>query len=119
VPFCVMATIACGACSNRWCRASSGYIGDGALRTSTYSSVMKDFGPYRPFLTRKGYVGLTPSPCTVGDVVVIFLGAKLPSLPRPMGDGAAYQLVGEIYVHGVMYGEAMTGEVEIRGFILH
>jgi len=71
----------------------------------------------RPFLSEKGYVGLAPVYVQEGDVVVLFLGAKLPYVIRKK-DYATYTFVGEAYVHGIMYGEFMKNEVEVRTFTL-
>lgn len=71
----------------------------------------------RPFLSEKGYVGLAPVHVQEGDVVVLFLGAKFPYVIRKK-DCATYTFVGEAYVHGIMYGEFMKNEVEVRTFTL-
>jgi len=61
----------------------------------------------RPFLSQKGYFGLVPDTAAVGDVVVVFEGAKFPYVLRKCEDEVEekYTLVGEAYVHGIMYGE--------------
>jgi hypothetical protein len=60
-----------------------------------------------------GYLASVPASSLPGDVVCVVMGAAVPFVLRPLGDG--YQLIGECYMHGLMYGEAleMTGlEVE-------
>lgn len=59
----------------------------------------------RPFLSEKGFVGLGSEILEVGDVICVLLGARLPYILRERGDGS-FRVVGEAYVHGVMYGEA-------------
>lgn len=56
-------------------------------------------------------IGLTPPKAEVGDVVCIILGLQVPYLLRWCGSKNAYELVGECYVHGVMFGEALAGAV--------
>jgi len=65
----------------------------------------------RPFLSAKGYVGLGPDRLLNGDVIVAFFGAKFPYILRKT-TGGAYELVGEAYVHGIMYGEYIMSDVK-------
>lgn len=60
----------------------------------------------RMCVTAKGYLAHAVAEVQEGDQVVIFSSADVPFLLRPNGDGS-YLLVGECYVHGIMYGEAM------------
>jgi hypothetical protein len=71
----------------------------------------------RPFVSLKGFVGLAPRHAQEGDVIVVFPGAKFPYLVRRCDDGMCV-LVGEMFVHGIMYGEFMTGDLEREEFIL-
>lgn len=69
------------------------------------------------FLSKKGYVGLAPESVLFGDIIVMFEGAKLPYILRKCPkekeepkegepeEEDKYTLVGEAYVHGIMYGE--------------
>lgn len=41
-----------------------------------------------------------------GDVIAVFYGCEVPFLLRAAG-GDCYKLVGNCYVHGIMYGEAL------------
>lgn len=59
-------------------------------------------------VTRSGYMALVPVDTAAGDLVCIFLGAKVPHVIRKAGD-AKYRLVGEAYLHGFMHGEAWRG----------
>jgi hypothetical protein len=73
----------------------------------------------RPFLSTKGYVGLCPDHGEVGDVVVLFSGAKFPYVLRQTGEGI-FMLIGEAYVHGIMYGEYVDrGEGQLEDFMLY
>jgi hypothetical protein len=97
----------------------------GAVRDSTpntpsktaYFNMMGWQRDRRPFLSEKGYVGLAPVHVEVGDVLVLFSGAKFPYVVRKKDD-ATYTFVGEAYVHGIMYGEFMKGEVKAKSFTL-
>jgi hypothetical protein len=61
-------------------------------------------------VTRKGYVGIVPSGAQVGDEVCVFDGGAVPFVLRKNygreGD-IIYELVGEGYIHGIMYGEVL------------
>lgn len=71
----------------------------------------------RPFIVDQGYLGLGPADVEEGDIVVVFLGVNVPFILRPVRD--KYALVGDCYVHGIMYGELMmTGHIEIEEFVL-
>ena len=59
-------------------------------------------------VTRDGYMALVPVDTAEGDIVCIFLGAKVPHVIRKAGN-AKYELVGEGYLHGFMDGEAWDG----------
>ena len=53
-------------------------------------------------------MGLAVPSAQVGDTVVLLFGSNTPWLLRKRGEGRdGYFLVGEVYVHGVMHGEAM------------
>jgi hypothetical protein len=58
------------------------------------------------FRTGREYIGLGPRALQDGDGIWILFGAKMPFVLR--AKGKHYQLVGECYIHGIMYGEAMT-----------
>lgn len=57
------------------------------------------------FTTLKGYIGLGPSSTERGDLICILYGCKKPLVLRPQGEH--FVVVGECYVHGLMFGEAM------------
>lgn len=58
--------------------------------------------------TEGGRVGLAPHAVKTGDLVCIFYGADTPYIVRRTEDGSRVMLVGDAYVHGLMYGEALT-----------
>ncbi|KAL2170368.1 hypothetical protein VTG60DRAFT_4954 [Thermothelomyces hinnuleus] len=57
--------------------------------------------------TQRGYIGLVPPVAQVGDLVVVIMGATVPHVVRKVQSG--YLLVGDAFVHGYMYGEALRG----------
>ncbi|KAK5989088.1 hypothetical protein PT974_10586 [Cladobotryum mycophilum] len=69
---------------------------------------------FRFFCSPAGYYGLARSRVAPGDVICVLVGASVPFILRPCEGGDLYQLMGEAYVHGVMYGEVM-GELEAEG----
>ncbi|MCJ1460161.1 hypothetical protein MMC28_010540 [Mycoblastus sanguinarius] len=58
------------------------------------------------FVGEAGYQGLASSFAQVGDVMAVLLGGAYPLTLRKVNDH--YIMVGEAYVHGIMYGEMMT-----------
>lgn len=69
-----------------------------------------------PFISSTGYVGLCPKDARPGDVICIFDGGQIPYIVRPAGE--TYNLVGDAYVHGIMYGEFMDEKWDEEIFIL-
>jgi hypothetical protein len=53
-----------------------------------------------------GYIGMAPAAARSGDVVCILLGGKMPVILRPVKD-SRFEFIGECYVHGKMWGEAI------------
>ena len=59
--------------------------------------------------------GWMPSSAEIGDDIVIFHGARMPFVIRPVSQGPVesvgeaihYELIGECFLHGVMDGEAV------------
>ncbi|KAK1470736.1 heterokaryon incompatibility protein [Colletotrichum cuscutae] len=76
--------------------------------------------------TEKGYLGLGSAASEVDDEVWLIRGSRMPLLLRKSSaktsyednirdtNGEKYVLVGEAYVHGIMYGELMTGDFILR-----
>jgi hypothetical protein len=65
------------------------------------------FSRSRACLTNKGYICRAPRTVAAGDVIAVFAGAEVPYLLRPIGQNQ-YQLLGNCYCHGIMYGEALN-----------
>ncbi|KAM7184263.1 Heterokaryon incompatibility protein (HET) domain containing protein [Rhypophila sp. PSN 637] len=90
-------------------------LGQHLQEVIAYSSTVFLASCSRPFLTSHGWVGRGPAEMRPGDVVVILWGCWLPIVLRPCGgdaDDLKYQLVGDAYVHGLMDGEYVQGDVE-------
>lgn len=62
----------------------------------------------RLFATDRGYIGLGPPEMQRGDYVYILSGGNVPYILRPITGPRprTFELVGDCYLHGVMYGEA-------------
>lgn len=58
---------------------------------------------YRFFLSRKLFMGLGPEDLAAGDEIHVLSGASVPFVLRKKGEN--YRLIGEAYVHGLMYGQ--------------
>jgi hypothetical protein len=89
------------------------FIGNSA-RLMQYSSKITTVGCQKRIATSKRrYLGWVPTPTKPGDLICIFLGSEIPFVLREEGSGY-YKLIGECYIHGIMYGEAlsMDGRVE-------
>ncbi|KAI1276539.1 heterokaryon incompatibility protein-domain-containing protein [Xylaria sp. FL0933] len=73
-------------------------------------------------LTDDGHVGLGPAITQEDDIVCILSGLVMPIILRRTTEG--YQVVGEAYVHGIMFGEVFgkpgtTENTELEEFSLH
>jgi Heterokaryon incompatibility protein (HET) len=72
------------------------------------------------FATRDGRIGLGPSDIQVGDTVCVFFYCPTPYILR-MGP-SVHRLIGESYVHGLMYSQALDmfdmGTLEETQFII-
>ena len=60
------------------------------------------------FRTDDGSMGLAPLAAEAGDCIVILLGGRSAFVLRSSGMGQ-FQMIGESYIHGFMYGEALLG----------
>ncbi|KAJ8117953.1 hypothetical protein ONZ43_g4091 [Nemania bipapillata] len=54
-------------------------------------------------ITEKGYMGIVPGSAVPGDKIFVAHGAKVPFVLKKNTDMAFYRLVGECYMHGLMY----------------
>ncbi|KAH8672402.1 heterokaryon incompatibility protein-domain-containing protein [Ilyonectria robusta] len=59
------------------------------------------------------FLGTGPREMQAGDQVFIFQGAHVPFVVRPMS-GGLFQVVGETYVYGMMYGEMINGHTQFE-----
>jgi hypothetical protein len=71
-------------------------------------------------VTDNGRVGLVSQSCQPGDCLCIFLGANMPFALRKVEGQESFILVGDAYVDGVMYGEALQDRDKFadRSFII-
>lgn len=63
-------------------------------------------------------MGLVSAAAETGDLVGIVFGATVPSILRPTGENDRFRLVGDAYVHGIMYGEALSLDMSPCDIIL-
>jgi hypothetical protein len=71
-------------------------------------SLPGDLSGRRLFMAHSGIVGLCPAWASEGDTIIAALGCGSPLVLRSTG-GNQYQVGGECFVNGMMYGEAMMG----------
>jgi len=57
-------------------------------------------------MTHDGYIGIAPPLVQENDLLCLIPGLRVPFMLRRWTEGG-YLLVGECYVHGLMYGEEM------------
>lgn len=71
----------------------------------------KNYADRRMFTTEKGYLGTAPWTALEGDVVMLVAGASVPYVFRPSErTKGGWELVGEAYCHGFMFGEGTKME---------
>ena len=61
--------------------------------------------------TAKGYLGLVCGDAKVEDQICVFHGGAVPFILRPADQSDSkktWSLIGECYIHGIMYGEALS-----------
>lgn len=76
----------------------------------------------RLFRTTRSYLGLGTCNMEPGDQIYIVQGASVPYIFRPISESPAdgFKLIGEVYVHGIMYGEAVAnGPPEYKRIEVH
>lgn len=66
------------------------------------------------FVTSSGRFGLGPPLTKPGDIVAILYGGEVPFVLRSIGDGI-YKFVGQCYVEGIMFGEALRAHEAAGG----
>ncbi|CAM1503336.1 Fc.00g081120.m01.CDS01 [Cosmosporella sp. VM-42] len=57
------------------------------------------------------FLGMGPKEMEVGDRIFIMEGSHVPIVLR-LGSNMVFQIVGEAYVYGMMYGEMVNGEIQ-------
>jgi hypothetical protein len=72
-------------------------------------------GGRKLFVTPEKWLGSGPELLEPGDEIWLLKNAAVPFILRPTGD-SQYQLVGEAYVHGIMYGELVDAPGGREGF---
>lgn len=63
-------------------------------------------------MTTTGKIGLVVEACTPGDAVVVLHGSRVPLILRKCEGSERFQLVGDCYVDGIMFGEAVDWSEE-------
>lgn len=83
------------------------------------------------FISKEGYIRLGPIDIRVGDIICVLKGGSVPFILRRTGKSPQEtesgliecKLIGEAYVHGLMYGEAVRlgkeGLLEESQFLIH
>jgi hypothetical protein len=61
-------------------------------------------------LTNGGRIGWTPHGTQAGDKICIFAGGRAPFIIRERSDEYC-KLIGDAYIHGVMYGENLDWDI--------
>jgi hypothetical protein len=96
-------------------------LSNGLNKVSRRTRVYKH-SPTYPHLIAMAPITLTPTSSPFLRVVIrlwsrrvrapaaVMQGAPVPHILRPTSDDATYYFWGEAYVHGIMRGEAMTGD---------
>lgn len=82
---------------------------------SVYLHVLVRYCEHRRFMATVGNrIGLCPPHSKQGDLICILWGARSPFVLRPVPNTENFQLLGECYVDGLMYGEAFRIKREQR-----
>jgi hypothetical protein len=65
------------------------------------------------FGTKEGYIGVGDVTLQADDLVCVLFGGRVPFILRKMEEGH-YRFVGECYLHGIMFGEALGEGLKTR-----
>ncbi|KAL4724311.1 hypothetical protein ACLX1H_008924 [Fusarium chlamydosporum] len=87
------------------------YCGATELQREALSWAVNAMAWRRVFGTTGGRMGMGTCATEVGDRVVVLRGCNTPLVLRESGKG--WKLVGECYLHGIMYGEVVAQEDEL------
>ena len=68
-------------------------------------------------ITNSGALACVPKATCHGDIICVLFGGEVPYVLRPTGTGR-FSVVGECYLHGIMNGESLSFDTEIREFQL-
>ncbi|OQV06672.1 hypothetical protein CLAIMM_11213 [Cladophialophora immunda] len=89
--------------SNNHAKVSIAFSEERALRL---------FQGRRYFVTDRGYIGLGPAGCEVGDIICVFLGYDAPVLLRTQsGNPKTFALIGDAFVYGLHDATALLGQI--------
>ena len=80
---------------------------------STVAAFSTRLGNGRFCVTARGYIGFVPYEAKVGDEICIIYGGVVPFVLR-QSKGSS-RLIGESYIHGIMYGEALLFDDNAKG----
>jgi hypothetical protein len=102
-----------------FCESDIKQAPDAEVRAECFAAAATRGSATRRFcVTSSGFLGQVPLETQKGDEICILLGMKVPFVMRKLEGWetgrTAYRLVGECYIHGLMYGEAL----DLPGFIL-
>jgi len=67
----------------------------------------------RFFVTKLGYIGTGPQVVQRGDLVTILYGSGMPIILRQLRQTESYAVVGQAYVFGEMFGEAVEAHKKV------
>ncbi|KAH9204700.1 hypothetical protein DL95DRAFT_495044 [Leptodontidium sp. 2 PMI_412] len=108
---------------HRWCRGST--LGEqleqrglGRNNSASWANGTKTFMgmkrlmSWEPFVTEQGYIGLAREKCSVGDEIWIIGGCSVPILLSTKAESPSshYEVRGETFLDGFMFGEIMNME---------
>ena len=79
-----------------------------AVEVRVYLTTMASGPSAKPFISKKGYIGLGPGFIEPSDIICIFFGSRVPHILRKRQGRPGYVLIGQAYVYGLMDGKAMT-----------
>jgi hypothetical protein len=98
-------------------KAGSNYYNPTDAQREAVSWAINALAWRRIFATKDGRMGMGSCATEVGDRIVILRGCNTPMILREVGK--EWKLIGECYTHGVMYGEVLVKEHELKDIIIH
>jgi hypothetical protein len=103
----------------RWANSSSDPEYDAPRLGKEISLIVAGASGYTTFfVSTHGWMGTGPINTQVGDMICILYGARTPTILRKNKDDHTYQLIGETYVHGLMFGAALNLGLEEEDFMI-